>query len=388
MRNLIILLLIGIVWPLGSCQSTGKAEETGKAGETNHPDKQSLIALMDARTRQIQLPLQQMPLQLTYLELDSEGESIDPLAMRGGMALQRASTYYAISTGDYEVTVQELLGNGFWPYSTFQESELDLLVPSFDKVTMNMSDLGPSILEMESSEFTLYARYRILHDFYRFFFFADSTEEDTEQYFNDLLSNPVSAFWINPENQSIMENSLKRGDFTLGSINDFKDTSPAKEFDLSVRTINLLSASDKAESQTSLNCGFYFVDQCGSSLSIPSGWSRDFVECFGDICPNMPCYVEFTLGGGTWGYTKYVFVACRPCTTSPLSGEIKVSHGSSPPANIYGGVSATITGDTCVVYPRASAVDPDAWDDYNNFKTGLGLSNPVGSKPNPPANCP
>ena len=104
--------------------------------------------------------------------LDDTGDRAPIERIPGGAALGLAAEYYSIATLDFDVTIQEVIDFGLWPFDTIpHDFDCSLRLHSFpvERAVMNNGDLDVSG-EYGSAKWRIVAKQQILHFFYEEYF--------------------------------------------------------------------------------------------------------------------------------------------------------------------------------------------------------------------------
>jgi hypothetical protein len=392
MRNEFTILALGIVFLgiLTAANSAAQPDNTPAALLT--PEEHRTVIRDRVTTVPINLP--GISMSYTYLKFDDLGEPADISSIRSGPTLQLAASYYAMYTGDFDVSLNDLLNTGFWPFATFDEALLDQRVHSFSEAGMIVFELEQMPESIRDSSFLLNSRLKILTDFYRRYFYESDTKLDPVDA-SRVVKDRVQSFWMNPVTSKEMTESTELGDFRSVSLAIYNPYGAEQDYDILVPLINVRVGSSMQPLGGGDQCCIFEREQCGGVFPT----SGTFTECFDNLCPDMPCYVEFkigsSLGAPGWGYTKWVFVECADCDPPPTLGSNQVlrENGARAPDSIYGGAYATILSDGCAAYrtflESKDPEDPQYVDAYSycNFIEALKLPSPVASAPGALCQC-
>jgi hypothetical protein len=136
----------------------------------------------------------------------------------------RAASYYALFTGDPEITCSELFNSQFWPYrgvGFLQAASSDLCIGPCDFSALLSSE---DLREVGSPLWQLHCRQETLSTFYREYYYFRPyehhyTEPDHVRLPSALAKN--GSFWMNPLTGTPFEEGTAMGNYILRGFGDY-----------------------------------------------------------------------------------------------------------------------------------------------------------------------
>ena len=193
-----------------------------RAGEAEPSDSERLSILLE-RSYEPELELK-LPAVIRFAREDDTTPHIVDTRFNGSKALAVAATWYAASTLDFDVTMHDLMDNGFWPWDWFPVG-LDPDMP-FGNFGVSGTDIcGRELLEWivlnrDDPRWVMDARYTILRASYELLYREQQIEN-----FDALVRLP--QFWFNElEGRSMLEGDAD-GDYGMVDPFQYQLFSPA-----------------------------------------------------------------------------------------------------------------------------------------------------------------
>jgi hypothetical protein len=157
-----------------------------------------------------------------FLRLDSDGTQAPFESIAAGYTLDVAAMYYAIASGDFSVSIQDVVDGGYWPFNEFPEGlNYDTRIYGCAEqraLRVDENGQGGIFEEIGSPEWVLRARADILRTYYTNYYYGqpDQTHDRSRP-----LSSFITGFWTNPLNGEPMKLGGARGDFSNVPVDDF-----------------------------------------------------------------------------------------------------------------------------------------------------------------------
>ena len=189
------------------------------------------------------------------VHLEPAGPVVNPADVPGGYALYETAVYCAVLTGDFQVTLGEILNAGLWPYATFP-AELDLNLAVADNPEFHT--FQASLLEgIGTPEWLAWHKAQLLLSFYRDFFFRPPSGRERSAV---DLGQPLAQFWINPYTGAPMAEGTLKGDLSVNDVEvlrvDFSGVVPASKAVRELVLVPFINTIDQPEFELDLPASF------------------------------------------------------------------------------------------------------------------------------------
>ena len=316
--------------------------------------------------------LAKMGITVYHAQLKENGTRAPIEEWTGGTVLQMAAEYYAVITGDYDVTLADVLQAGLWPYKTIPTNAM------LDDHIYG-GDTHASFLEPDPKDkvaLQIVARHDILVQFFA----------NVYRSANMLPIQPPSQFprdqrfWINPKTNAPMTESPSRGDYVQVKIGDLPhdawfSTAMWVGEDWVFPVINLFdrnssTTESSAKSSSTTYCCYLFLNQ-QTYHSEDQVWFP--VTCTCTNAPPQKCQICLQYNC-TWHVNLQTLVRA-PCDDPPSGG---VLVGCPATANDY--VDATGCGNPVVstTCRECAGTSTGTCDDVQNLVNDLNGLHPPG----------
>jgi len=133
---------------------------------------------------------------LYFIHLKGNGPRVELDDYPGSESLVAAAWYYAMENADYEVTVGDVLENGYFPYSILPpDINLDLLIRGMCDFLLSYDDFE----NFGSDSWKLKMKHKVLTAFYHEYYFPyNPSPEHLESLIMPEELTLYPGFWINP----------------------------------------------------------------------------------------------------------------------------------------------------------------------------------------------
>jgi hypothetical protein len=323
------------------------------------------------------------------LRLDPSPLRFQPLSIPGGSALELAARYYAAKTGDFQVSISDIVKFGFWPYALPDSTDFAQGVYPADSypILLEPGKTWWFASNQDDPNWDLYAKAHIAFVYHvELLQFADVSPEEIL----DIVAHPSVSFWKDPFTGSQMVEGEDEGTYKRLPLNMFlARNDPRTFFDSFVRDINVgTGAPAELGTARTTSAGTCCLAQRFYSIKYED---NVYTEYF-DMCdPAPPCYVKFKLFAGH-SVSRWVPKGSFDCDATPPADDpakgisfAVFNCGQRLPDTLYGwNNGAQIIENTCV---DCAVTDPEVQDDYISFLANLAESGGAGGTSAPGRIC-
>jgi hypothetical protein len=158
----------------------------------------------------------------TVVRYDEKGPRVKWETFPGGPALEIAASNYAILTGDFDVSLKDVIDSGLWPYNIFPKgTDLNGRLYGFKAFEGIFWDnklkkiAGP---QPGTPEWWAHVRWRILDQFHENYYY---TILDPVHLRMPKIGERYPAFWTNPDTGKPMKDSKDYGDYSMSDMSEF-----------------------------------------------------------------------------------------------------------------------------------------------------------------------
>ena len=320
------------------------------------------------------------------IKFGQDGERAPYETVLPGTSLELAASAYAIYTLDFDVSVEDLIEEGFWPfYGVIDDLKPDSLLYDFEssRGVASGDDFKPFYkYEVGSEVWLLEVKSMILRRFYRDYYFHSLMTEPR----SNMMVDIIPQFWFNPITDSPMVTGENAGDMMVKPLESYRPqmSDPKLKYDFgvfdivvpltygsdSMQTISMAVGNKKASSEEENCCLIQFDrDEWETNHSFtlnyccPCGLDENdelFFDC---------CLIQFEAQGEVVR-TRWEEVRCVSCDYTPDqgAGEMVIQYGTRAPSTVYTATNGTVLVDVkCDGYECLTLFFEDCDSDRSSF---------------------